>query len=85
MKEIPITSLMSREVELVPRDTPLRSVIKQVTSVLQKTIRKSDRLYRYGGEEFLLLLPDCKTWEAVVHSADQALYQAKETGRNRVA
>lgn len=106
--------------------------LQRVTRVIQKVIRKSDRLYRYGGEEFLLLLPDtttggartlakrlvetlhasrlphedsqygvvtisagladyrhndpdCKTWEAVTHSADQALYQAKETGRNRVA
>jgi len=107
--------------------------LKQVTSVIISAIRKSDRLYRYGGEELLLLLPDtapeggkiltrrilkqlqdaaithCKShygvitmsagishfspeqqssvsdWRDVVNAADQQLYQAKETGRNRVA
>ncbi|HHJ15870.1 MAG TPA: GGDEF domain-containing protein, partial [Gammaproteobacteria bacterium] len=107
--------------------------LQQVTAVVKQTIRKSDRVYRYGGEEFLLLLPDttaegggiligrllealqqsatphCKSpygvltmsaglidlqhdavedapqWEDIVHHADQALYRAKNMGRNRVA
>ena len=107
--------------------------LQQATAVVKETIRQSDRLYRYGGEEFLLLLPDtslqggeiligrllqalqqaatphCKSpygvltmsaglvdlqhdadndtphWEDVVHRADQALYRAKNMGRNRVA
>jgi diguanylate cyclase (GGDEF)-like protein len=109
------------------------NALQQVTAVIRSVIRKSDRLYRYGGEEFLLLLPDTlacgartltrrlveklyaaglehvmssyrvvtisaglaeyrkdaasrpENWQDIVHKADQALYQAKEKGRNRVA
>ncbi len=32
--------------------------LKQIVSHVLEGIRKSDRLYRYGGEELLLLLPD---------------------------
>lgn len=32
--------------------------LKQTASIVKSAIRKSDRLYRYGGEELLLLLPD---------------------------
>lgn len=32
--------------------------LQQVSQSLEQTIRESDRLYRYGGEEFLLILPD---------------------------
>jgi diguanylate cyclase (GGDEF)-like protein len=32
--------------------------LQQISRFLKETIRKSDRVYRYGGEELLLLLPD---------------------------
>lgn len=32
--------------------------LKNVADHLRKTVRKSDRLYRYGGEEILVLLPE---------------------------
>ncbi|WP_457622313.1 diguanylate cyclase [Persephonella sp.] len=32
-------------------------VIKQVSSILQKSLRKSDLIFRFGGEEFLIFMP----------------------------
>jgi len=102
------------------------TVLREFASVVQKQIRESDSFGRYGGEEFLLMLPETSLDEAVllaervrlsigqlkfpevsvdlavtvsigvaefragesiaqtVARADQALYQAKSSGRNRV-
>ncbi|MBA1379561.1 GGDEF domain-containing protein [Pseudomonas brassicacearum] len=101
-------------------------VLKLIASVLRKRIRGSDFIARFGGEEFVLLVPDtplaagAKLAEAlraaieacpfhfkgepvtvtvsmgmtafkpgehsdlVLKRADQALYRAKNAGRNRV-
>jgi len=39
-------------------------VITALATLLRKRIRKTDRAGRYGGEEFLLVLPDCDTQQA---------------------
>jgi diguanylate cyclase (GGDEF)-like protein len=104
------------------------AVLKEVAQLLKCDAREIDRVGRYGGEEFLLILPgtvldaavtfaerlrekvDAHTFtypggtlkrtiscgvaasphprvkdqEALLRAADDALYVAKETGRNRV-
>jgi len=98
-------------------------VIKMVTGTIKAMIRTTDRACRYGGEEFVVLLPETSsdnglisaerirkqiesnhsindlnvtisgglsefresdTIESFVRRVDNALYSAKENGRNRV-
>tara|TARA_R110000744_G_scaffold51392_2_gene110664 strand:+ start:2300 stop:3658 length:1359 start_codon:yes stop_codon:yes gene_type:complete len=51
-------------------------VLRQIASMLQLELRKQDILGRWGGEEFLLLLPNTGPHEAV---------DVAETVRNRLA
>jgi two-component system cell cycle response regulator len=104
------------------------SILKEFAQLLKSEAREIDRVGRYGGEEFLLILsgtvldaavtfaerlrekveghtfsytggtlrrtmscgvaasphPRVKDQEALLRAADDALYVAKETGRNRV-
>ncbi len=101
-------------------------VLKHVAEVLTSCCREGDGIYRWGGEEFIMIMPDAdistcadkaeemrtkieasvcvtgeytirhtmsfgvtafnpeKTIEKNISIADAKLYQAKETGRNRV-
>ena len=45
------------------------SALRLVANVLRKTLRKADTVCRYGGEEFLVMLPDTTAEEASILSA----------------
>lgn len=99
------------------------AVLRHLGKLLLRRVRGEDIVCRYGGEEFVLILPDTtlegcyqlaeelrqaveslrvshfavtasfgvaafpdhgRTPQALVHAADEALYEAKAAGRNRV-
>jgi len=41
-------------------------VLKEISNLIQKTIRKTDMAFRYGGEEFTILFPKTKLNDAYV-------------------
>jgi diguanylate cyclase (GGDEF)-like protein len=41
-------------------------VLVELSNILQKSLRKSDLICRYGGEEFVALLPDTNTENAML-------------------
>lgn len=105
------------------------TVLQDISKTIQSAIRREDILCRYGGEEFIVILPEANLQitqiraeqirqqvhdlelvhdnrplgsitlsigiavypengmkgEDVIQAADKALYQAKETGRNKVS
>lgn len=100
------------------------TVLQHVSEVVSQLIRRSDFLARWGGEEFVILLPDTDLEEAarvaemirltisttyfhevgtitcsfgvvameemeegehLLHRADELLYEAKHSGRNKIA
>lgn len=104
------------------------TVLQQVAECFKETMRTSDYIYRYGGEEFVIILPDSSieevglaaerildailllsiehkesplgklsisigascaggnenSWTSLLKVTDEALYEAKTSGRNRV-
>ncbi|MCX7142815.1 MAG: GGDEF domain-containing protein [Proteobacteria bacterium] len=102
------------------------AVLAHLVAVVKETVRSNDLIGRYGGEEFLLILPDASMEEAaavmnrlqrglaarpvpwgtgqlevtfsaglarrrpgeneaaLINHADQALYEAKRVGKNRI-
>ncbi len=96
------------------------SVLKSIAKEIKRVIRRSDILGRYGGEEFLIILPKTKdpysvaekirkviesmdlekgirvtisvggtvykkgdTVDSIISRADEALYLAKQSGKNQ--
>lgn len=101
-------------------------ILSAVSQIIKNNVRQSDVVGRYGGEEFIIILPDCNGEEAfyvaenirrdieanlkidgsykvtisqgisnfplhtqmreeMIPKADQALYYAKDNGRNQTA
>ena len=48
-------------------------LLQAVSQRLQHCVRKGDTLSRFGGDEFTLLLPEVRNWEAVTQVAEKIL------------
>ncbi|MBV5325238.1 MAG: diguanylate cyclase, partial [Rhodospirillaceae bacterium] len=59
-------------------------VLRLVADCLRGAVRPYDILYRYVGEEFLVCLSAEHSVEESLEQADNALYDGKRAGRNRV-
>ena len=53
-------------------------VLKELSRILLETVRDSDIIIRYGGEEFIILLVNVKTQEDALAVADKIRMRVKE-------
>lgn len=53
-------------------------VLKDIASVCKNALRHGDLLCRYGGEEFVALLPDTEPWQAL-HVAERIRHRIEST------
>ena len=53
-------------------------VLKDIASVCRNALRHGDILCRYGGEEFVVLLPDTEPWQAL-HVAERIRHRVENT------
>ncbi|MDX5406296.1 MAG: diguanylate cyclase [Chromatiaceae bacterium] len=60
-------------------------VITALATLLRKRLRKTDRAGRFGGEEFLLVLPECNEQQAIilVESILKAFHLVQFTARDK--
>lgn len=54
-------------------------VLKAVAEVVARTIRQGDTVYRYGGEEFLAILPE-QSLESATQAAERLRREVEELG-----
>ncbi|MGI8459314.1 MAG: GGDEF domain-containing response regulator [Propionibacteriaceae bacterium] len=57
--------------------------LSAVAGCLHQNLRAGESAYRYGGEEFLILLPDCRAAPTVAERIRQAVAQAALTHNTR--
>ena len=63
-------------------------VLTEVSALLKKTLRASDSVYRYGGDEFVMLLPDINfemaknIGERILTTVREARFKIKEYKKN---
>ena len=53
-------------------------VLKELSRILNETVRESDVIIRYGGEEFIVLLVNIKTEEDALNVANKIRQKVKE-------
>jgi diguanylate cyclase (GGDEF)-like protein len=54
-------------------------VLKKLVTITTANIRKYDKLYRFGGEEFVLLIPEIVDQQAFIHNLRIAIKNALKT------
>ena len=61
-------------------------VLETAADIIRRYVRKSDMLIRYGGDEFLLILPDIQSdiFAAKLKMIQERIYEATIAGYNRL-